>query len=617
MSCGRVRLFLSSIIVVLPGLLQAQSGDFLGRTADDWAKQLKDPQPGMRRSAAFALGQIGTLAQEYLPQLVEAATNDKAPTVRERAAMAMGSILLYLKEDAKDKWPQYGPALEQQLKKEPDVRVRRGLLYALGGFGPGAVPAVPSLLSALEDSNSGVRQNAAYALGRLGEAGDRNAVAELCKHLQDGNPMVRRDVVNALGDIGLPAAGTAMEPLLDLIEREGQKEGDAVVLKAALEKSIRLIGEPGYAITDKTLAAIRNAGVPEFVVAKLIALKDKEMDQEAFLRALSRTLTKNEFDDMRYFLVQKAGRYSNQKWAERLHPYLKNEDIETARAAAFALAKIGGPGSRPALPVLEEGLRDAEDPQLQEQAAAALAEIGPDAGAAVADLGKGLSSPVAVVRRNCAVALGRIGPASEAAVPQLIKALKPDSETEFEVRRYAAEALFFIGEPGNEKAIPAVVDIVRKDPDPRLRHACIDVLFKVRDFKQYGAEKVLNGVLDETDPNTQGLRYEAARVLAFHLREKCPEKAAALLLSMLKSSNLSLYKGAKTQVEGAGENRSNQTTIKDTSGGDARFLAAEALGWMGKKAKTDTIIAELEKAAKDTDPMLREHALHALESIRK
>src|SRR5206468_1023941 len=105
-----------------------------------------------------------------------------------------------------------------------------------------------------------------------------------------------------------------------------------------------------------------------------------------------------------------------------------------------ALASIGGPGAKPALPVLTEALRDMEDPQIQELAAAALGQIGPDAAAAVPDLGKALSCPVAVVRRNCAIALGKMGSAAEPAVPQMISSLKGETEKEAEVRRFVAEA---------------------------------------------------------------------------------------------------------------------------------------------------------------------------------
>ncbi len=395
--------------LLLPALVRGQSGDFLGKNADEWAKQLKDPEPNKRRSAAFALGQIGNQAQEYLPLLLEVASADKTPGVRERAAMAIGSIVLYLKDDAKIRWPILGPGLEQRLVRETDVRVRRGLLYAVGAFGPTAAPTVPRVLAALDDKNPAIRQNAAWALGKIGPAVGKEGVAELCKRLKDDSPVVRRDVANAIGDIGQPTAMDAVEPLLDLIDREGKQEGDPVVLKAALEKMVNLAGEPAYFVTDKTLAALRAQGIPEQFMAKFTVLKGKEFTRDTLLTVLLKDVDRPQAEQLRDFMIENAGRYGNQRWAARLEPYLKNDDVETAQAAAFAMANIAGPAARPALPVLQEALRDGTDPQLQEQAAAALGRMEAEAAAAVPDLAKMLSSsPDPKVRRNCVLALGQM-----------------------------------------------------------------------------------------------------------------------------------------------------------------------------------------------------------------
>jgi len=620
-----VRVVLPAVgLLLLPAVVCGQADDFLGQTPEKWAKQLLDKEPGLRRSAAFALGRIGSRAEEALPKLLEIVQKDATPAVRATAAMAIGDIMLDFKEEAGKHWETYGPYLEKQLGKETDARARRGLLYALGSFGPAALPALPAVRSALADQSPVVRQNAAWALGRLGAAAGSEAVTDLCKLLEDASPVVRRDAANALGDIGLPTAQTAVEPMLELIDREGKKDGDAVVLKAALEKFVRL-SAARFQLTDNSFASLLSEGVPEEIVSRLRPLKDKEFEtKNQFLKELSKAIGANELarlQYLQYLVLKKALSDGNPRVAKRLYPHLKNDDIETARAAAFAIANMGGPSSRLALPVLCAALHDEEDGQLQELAAAALGHMGPAAEAAVEDLGKTLTSKAEMpVRRNCAVALSLIGPAAERAVPQLIKVLKREGGAELTVRRYAAEALYFIGSPGLDKAIPTVIEIIRADPEPQLRSMCMHVLLKVPDLNRHDARKVLIEVMDEKNPLSDvRVSYVAARVLARHLKDKTPEKVIQLLLDRLKTTDQTsvVYRGADTRVDGAGEERANQPSVTDKTGGDARLLAAEALGWVGAAANKPEIIKTLKELTKAKDQELAQEATEALRLIQR
>jgi hypothetical protein len=84
-----------------------------------------------------------------------------------------------------------------------------------------------------------------------------------------------------------------------------------------------------------------------------------------------------------------------------------------------ALARIG----KPAVPALVEALHD-PNPDLRDQAALALARIGPDAEAAVPDLIAALNDDNEVVRKDAVRALGQIGPQAARAVPELIEVLR-------------------------------------------------------------------------------------------------------------------------------------------------------------------------------------------------
>src|SRR5262249_59897545 len=72
----------------------------------------------------------------------------------------------------------------RSLLSDSDSLVRRDAAAALGSAGPGAKPAVASLIVALGDIDPVVRPNAASALGKIGPASEL-AVPMLVKLVQD------------------------------------------------------------------------------------------------------------------------------------------------------------------------------------------------------------------------------------------------------------------------------------------------------------------------------------------------------------------------------------------------------------------------------------------------
>ena len=92
--------------------------------------------------------------------------------------------------------------------------------------------------------------------------------------------------------------------------------------------------------------------------------------------------------------------------------------------AIDALARIG----KPAVPALVEALHDL-NPELRDQAALALARIGPQAVDAVPDLIAALRDDDETVRKDAVRALGQIGPQAAIAVPELIEVLREAEAT--------------------------------------------------------------------------------------------------------------------------------------------------------------------------------------------
>src|SRR5262249_30980415 len=94
------------------------------------------------------------------------------------------------------------------------------------------------------------------------------------------------------------------------------------------------------------------------------------------------------------------------------------------------------------------------------------------------------------------------------------------------------------------------------------------------------------------------VRYDAARLLAVSLRARAPDAVADHLLHMLQNRTLKGYRA------------------DGTLGPDARYMAAQALAYLGVKLKgRPGVIQALRQAAGETDAGLRKAALEALKSI--
>lgn len=530
----------------------AAASTFLDRSVTDWLTVLKGADKAQaRRSAAFALSRMGQAGSLALADLADRVRDDRDAPVRDMAAQAIGDIVLSFPIQPASAWESCGPVLREAVRRESDSRVKRSAVYALGAFGPTAAAARDVLKAALADRSPAVRQNAAWALGRLGAQADAGCIDSLRDRLADDSPLVRRDAAQALGTLALSASRKAMasagRPLIEMARRDT----DDVARKAAL-------------------AALATVAGPEH-----------------------------------------AGT------AGELHPLLESRDAETARGAAFALAAVGGEHARKAMPVMRLALTDPEA-AVQALAAAGLASAGPDAASAVEDLARALSrSKDPVVRRNCIIALGQIGPKAEAGVPAIAAALTVSPESPPKVREYAGEALSHIKYPQNRKGLAAVRKAIASDPSQDVRLRCVEALFQIRtprDLDEHDLTKTLEKVLDETGSESTLVRYNCARVLAVVFADKVSDRAIDTLMDMLHNRTIRIFYETRAAIEGgATESSAGTTGVAERTGGDARHLAAEALGWTGRKSADNPKVMEaLRKAATDPEPNLADRAKKAL-----
>jgi HEAT repeat protein len=550
-------------LVALPGIAGAQP--FLGKSASEWVQELKDPQPSVRRSAAFALGKLGNRATSAVHPLLDLLQSDKDAGVREAAALAIGEI-------GSTSSRQVLPELRKLLvNKKEEAAVRRGVAFALGCYGPKADSAVPELVAAVSESEDLVRPSAAWALGRLGKKAGADGVRALCEALADkDDPLVRREAAAALGEIGReeragtkrsekeePATREAVDPLLDCC----RKETDTEVRKTALGALVNVVDA-----------------------------RDKGTDRARGIQALLHKLQQN------------------------------GGDPEEIREAALALGNIGGPEAASAVKVLCETLKDKEDdPHNRRLATAALAGIGPDGAEAVPDLAEALKDPDAQVRRNAALALGNMRERAEEAVPALVKLLDPRDPAD-DVRRYAMEALAFICEKPGDKVIleslPTLRKVIQEDPSWRVRQRVVWVLACLSNQELKNVVDDLKPVLAEKKAEPRLVRYEAAVLLGLRLGPDAPDKTLDVLLENLNDKEIRIYEGSGASVSGTGpEAKSGTGTVTENLAGDARFLPAKALGTIGAKANRPDIVDSLKEAAKAEDKKVSEAARDALKKI--
>ena len=268
------------------------------------------PSPKVREAAAFALGEIGQRAPSF------------SKTVAGTLTAALGD--------------------------EDTARSRRSGLARSGSIGE-TTGARRDIEKLLDDKNADVRQNAAWALGRMGSG----AIASLGSALRDADTLVKRDAAGALALIaqldptGVRAALPALAGLVN--------HSDAEVKKATLAAIIPCIG-PEDAKSERVVGPLQRA----------LLDGDEEVRRNAA------------------FALCNVGGATAAPALDVLLGALRNGDIELKRQAASGIRNLGTHAEK-ALPDLQDALKQ-YDPQLRGASAMALGGLGKLAGPAIPSL---------------------------------------------------------------------------------------------------------------------------------------------------------------------------------------------------------------------------------------
>jgi HEAT repeat protein len=394
----------------------AQARPFLNKSLGQWTKELSHGTGPERRSAAFALGKLGADAAAAVPRLV-LALDDADPTVVDAAAFALGEI----GPAARDAVPSLVTILADP---KADPRVRRSAAFAIGGVKADSSFAVEALVRALAAGDPGLRQNAAWALGRLSPPNPKPVVQALQDSAGDPDALVRRDVAAALGSIGKEA-----RPALSALTARLPQESDPEVRKAILSTLVNLVGPDDGSAAPPLRTCLKD---PDPETSRLAAFALGNLGGSQAVPALP--------------ILRSA---------------LADPVLGVRRQAAAALANIG-PEAAPAVPELCSALADG-DAQVQSRSAIALAAIGPPAKDAVPHVTRLLRSKTPEVRQYATEALARIATELEPAIDDLKRLLTEDPEILVRQR-----AVWVLGRVPNleSSGAAAALESVLSDKDP-------------------------------------------------------------------------------------------------------------------------------------------------------
>ncbi|MDK2990626.1 MAG: hypothetical protein PWR16_2155 [Methanoculleus sp.] len=406
--------------------------------------------------------------------------------------------------------------------------------------------ALRPLEEALSDPVPVVRMTAAKAIGLIGAT---ESIPVLIEHLGDAAPEVRWSVARALGDFG----SLAIEPLALVLEK-GRKEMRLAAIDALWEMLDKRAGDVlRSALEDededvraKAAAALRKRQV---IDVWRVALGSQVQEEE---RTSKKRATRQE--------DRKAFEQSGREQIDTLIGALKDKEWNTQFGAATRLIMMG----RPAVEGLIQALRN-EDPEIQTAAASILGDM------------------------------------RETAVTPLMDALK---DTDRFVRLVAARNL---GKIGNKRAIDALSESLRREPDSAVRAAVAEALGYM------GSSRVIEPLALALRDRDEAVQIAAARSLGYIEDLRAIEP---LILALGDVDDRVRYAALEALKDPGDTTRRH--LIGALRSGDAAFRAGvtealEAGGWKPETGEEQTLYlmaldrwAEVEQVGADALPVLAE-----------
>jgi HEAT repeat protein len=428
-------------LALVAGPAGGDSPRHLGKSQEEWARRLKDPEPETSVGAVDALGLLGQKSGRFVPELA-GALRDRDRLVLLHAARALAGI-------GPEARPAI-PALIDALEVPADPKLGAS---ALGDLAPLVARAIAWLPQAPprpgEPTDEALRGEIVRALRSLGST----AVADLAAGLTHPSPVVRARLADLLATMtpDQQAAPALVAALADPVE--GVRSSAASALrrlgKAAVPGLIAVLDGPDDRLGERAAEILSNLRAPGVAPARVASLRAQ--GGRARTAALLIRLDPG--------------------WAPEVAPILngalRSPDEPTRHRAATLLAWLNPP-SEETVPALTAALKD---PSLRVRARSAEAlsclAVLPTEALIVAPLIEALSAPE--MRPWALKALARVGPRAVSAVPALVRML---ADSDPVVRGEAATALAAVGPRPRARRRPwsrACATVMRASSRPRAR----------------------------------------------------------------------------------------------------------------------------------------------------
>ncbi len=446
--------------------------------------------------------------------------------------------------------------------------------------------------------DAAVRRNAAFALGKCGKANAAQAgrwVVDLTLALGDKDEGVREAAAFALGEFGI-SASSAVPKLVEMVKSDpaaGPRRGAITALGM-----IRPTGTDADAQTAANCITgaleHQDPRIRQNAAWALGQLGPRAM--EPGINHLTRCVEDTDVLVRRDAIValSKAGPLAKGAAGQLARALDGGEDEMIRQYAAMAIGNLGAEGGAAlagSVPALRKALAD-PDPLVREFVALGLFHLGKPAAPAVRELTTALTDTEWKVRQNAAAALAKIGPdaGEDPTVKALVKALKEETHTK--VRQQVADALAEL-QDRVEPAVPAIVEQIGKDSDPVVRKYLTTALgwVDLGDARfRTARDRLVQVALKDSDPV---VRYQAAYVIAERLGPDGAE-VVPTLIKFLNDPRVQRREGtAGTAKTGPAEGMGGGTKVEEVGGGDARVLAVKALAKINTKQARDALEAAL------------------------
>lgn len=610
---------LTFLAAVTTTVAQGQTADPVRERVESAVSRLKSTDPDQQFAALTELGDMGPLAKNAVPALVNTlkATDDIA---------LKHEVLISLERIGTEASPAI-PAVTGYLNDRSPV-LQHQALHTLRQMGPLAKAAVPQIQKLLNSDSPVIRTGAAWALASISDDVNikRQAAPVLVNGLKSQDPNVLSDAVTGLAELGQPAVNGLVKLLDDPNATVAMHAADALGLMGPaaapatgdLVQTLKHQDEQVAAHAAQALGAI--SANAETVVP---ALTDQLGSQSEIIRVASA------------FALGRFGEAAKSA-VPGLANRLSDPSVDVRVAAAQTLGSIG-PDAAGAVPQLEKAMDDSagivtlsafealgaikgpavsvlakrlSDPAFLPLAAAVLGQMGADASPATSALVKQLkSTDDQEAQFEILVALGSIGPKAAAAVPDLMDLAKAGKESS---RRGAIYALAKIGD---DKAIPVFQANLRNAADPLLQRVSAWGLVMLDPTNQQYINQALPLLSSALEDEMPLVRKEAAIAI-----QKMGSKGASGVPALVKALETS---GSSVQVEildalaqvGPAAQPALPEAVKLLSSPDptVRYTATYLLGQLGEAAKGAT--PALEKILEGQDEFGQAVAAWALVKI--